>query len=119
VVLDLRGQHVASISTDPRPTLSLGSGWQIAVEAPAFLSRGSVRTGPALPTAPASWSSALQPDGAAVLSAVAFTSGGLRIAFGTGPHLTRATGSAVREITGPPGCGTSAVAPGAGLALSP
>ncbi|GAA2742037.1 DUF6188 family protein [Kitasatospora cinereorecta] len=117
-VLNLRGQRIARVSTDPHLTLSLDSGWDVGVESPALLSNGSVRTNPGLPLTPAAQDMTLQLLGASALSAVAFRSGALRMVFDTGLHLTCPGNSSVWKITGPRGWYFRS-APGGGLTVSP
>ncbi|MEU9095661.1 DUF6188 family protein [Streptomyces sp. NPDC048428] len=89
-VLDLRGLSVVRISIDFRLTLVLDAGWEVVLEAPARLSTGSLHASPGLPLVPESQDegAALSLLGAKVLSAVLFKSGGLRMVFDSGMHLT-------------------------------
>ncbi|MEV7447163.1 DUF6188 family protein [Streptomyces sp. NPDC091204] len=89
-ILNLRGMGVARICVDFRLTLTLDSGWEVGLEAPAQLSEGSLLTNPGLPLTPESQdvAAALPLFGAKVLSAVAFKSGDLRMVFDSGTHLT-------------------------------
>lgn len=106
-VLNLRGVRVSRVSIDFRLTLTLNSGWEVALEAPARLSSGSVRTDPGVLLTPETQdvAVALPLFGLTVLSAVAFKSGTLRMVFEEGTHLTCPTDASFEawQITGPGG----------------
>ncbi|MFI1684159.1 DUF6188 family protein [Streptomyces sp. NPDC020794] len=106
-ILNLRGMSVTKISVDFRLVLILDSGWEVALEAPVSLSRGTAHTGPSVLLKPESQdvAPALALFGAKVLSAVAFKSGTLRLVFDTGHHLTCSTDPSFEawQVTGPAG----------------
>ncbi|MFJ3307332.1 DUF6188 family protein [Streptomyces sp. NPDC086549] len=89
-ILNLRGLRVTKISVDFRLVLVLDSDWEVALEAPVGLSRGTGHASPSVILKPESQdvAAALALFGAKVLSAVAFKSGTLRLVFDTGHHLT-------------------------------
>ncbi|MFI0742154.1 DUF6188 family protein [Streptomyces sp. NPDC021100] len=119
-VLNLRGMAVSKISVDFRLVLALDSEWEVALETPAGLSRGSARTNPSVPLNPGTQdvAAALDLFGAKVLSAVAFKSGALRLVFDTGHHLTCPSDPSFEawQITGPTGRRFVSL-PGGGLAV--
>ncbi|MEU5161253.1 DUF6188 family protein [Streptomyces sp. NPDC020875] len=106
-VLNLRGLRVVKISIDFRLTLGLEEEWEVVLEAPAQLTAGSLRTNPGLPLKPETQdvAAALPLFGATILSAVAFKSGGLRMVFDSGAHLSSSADASFEawQITGPGG----------------
>ncbi|MEU9086239.1 DUF6188 family protein [Streptomyces sp. NPDC048357] len=106
-VLNLRGMGVARICIDFQLTLTLDTGWEVVLEAPAQLSDGSLLTNPGLPLTPESQdvAAALPLFGTKVLSAVAFKSGALRIVFDSGMHLNCSADPSLEawQISGPQG----------------
>jgi len=106
-VLNLRGTSIARISVDFQLTLTLESGWAVALEGPARLSSGSAHADRGVLLSPESQdvAAALPLFGATVLSLVAFKSGGLRVVFGNGAHLTCPSTASFEawQITGPQG----------------
>ncbi|MFF8029545.1 DUF6188 family protein [Streptomyces sp. NPDC007896] len=106
-ILNLRGMSVTKISVDFRLVLVLDSDWEIALEAPANLSHGTVHANPSVLLKPESQdvAAALSLFGAKVLSAVAFKSGTLRLVFDTGRHLNCSSDPSLEawQVTGPAG----------------
>ena len=104
-ILNLRGMSVTKISVDFRLVLILDSGWEVALEAPVSLSRGTAHASPSVLLKPESQdvAPALALFRAKVLSAVAFTSGTLCLVFDTGHHLSCSTDPSFEawQVTGP------------------
>jgi hypothetical protein len=119
-ILNLRGMSVIKISVDFRLVLVLDSDWEVALEAPVYLSHGAVHANPSVLLKPESQdvAAALVLFGAKVLSAVAFKSGTLRLVFDTGHHLACSSGPAFEgwQVTGPAGWRFASL-PGGGLAV--
>ncbi|MFJ9034811.1 DUF6188 family protein [Streptomyces sp. NPDC102274] len=105
--MNLRGVRVSRVSIEFRLTLTLDSGWEVALETPARLSSGSIRTDSGVVLTPEvqDVAAVLPLFGVAVLSAVAFKSGTLRMVFEEGTHLTCPTDASFEawQITGPGG----------------
>ncbi|NUK35898.1 hypothetical protein HRW16_20875 [Streptomyces lunaelactis] len=106
-ILNLRGLSITRITVDFRLVLALDEDWEVALEAPARLSRGSIRTNPSVLLTPESQdvAAALPLFGAKVASAVAFKSGTLRLVFETGFHLNSPADPTFEawQVTGPAG----------------
>ena len=123
-ILSLRGLSVTRIGVDFQLTLTLGLDvtWQVVLETPFQLSHGSVHANPGLLLTPESQdvAAALPLFGATVLSAVAFKSGGLRVVFDNGIHLTCSADPAFEawNVGGPQGWRFVST-PGGGLAVWP
>ena len=124
-ILGLRGLSVTRIGVDFQLTLTLGldaTSWQVVLETPFQLSQGSVLANPGLLLTPESQdvAAALPLFGATVLSAVAFKSGGLRMVFDNGIHLTCPADPAFEawNVGGPRGWRFVST-PGGGLAVWP
>ena len=124
-ILSLRGLSVTRICVDFQLTLTLGldaAAWQVVLEAPFQLSQGSVHANPGLLVTPESQdvAAALPLFGATVLSAVAFKSGGLRMVFDNGTHLTCSADPAFEawNVGGPRGWRFVST-PGGGLVVWP
>ncbi|GAA1364103.1 DUF6188 family protein [Streptomyces beijiangensis] len=117
--LGLRGLVVTRIGVDFQLRLALGQDWEVVLEAPAYL--GPV-AGPAERLTPATQDvgAALPLFGAKVLSAVAFKSGSLRLAFDTPLMLTCPADPDCEawQIMGPGGR-LFVSQPGKGLAVRP
>ncbi|MFF7159668.1 DUF6188 family protein [Streptomyces sp. NPDC008139] len=126
-VPNLRGLSVVRIHIDFRLTLALDAGWEVVLEGPTRLSSGSVHADPGVLLTPESQdvAAALPLFGATVLSLVAFKTGGLRMVFDDGTHLTcpsdpsfeawQLEGPRGWRFVSPPG-GDLAVWPGSGEA---
>ncbi|WP_164836214.1 DUF6188 family protein [Actinacidiphila soli] len=103
----LRGLRVTRISIDFMLTLTLDSDWEVILEAPARLARVADGTIPRLLLTPETQdvAAALPLFGKAILSAVAFKSGALRLVFDGGIELTCSSDptSEAWQITGPRG----------------
>ncbi|MER6288423.1 DUF6188 family protein [Streptomyces sviceus] len=86
--MNLRGMRVTKINVDFRLVLVLDSDWEIALEAPASLSHGTVHSNPSvlLKRESQDVAPALALFGAKILSAVAFKSGTLHLVADTGHH---------------------------------
>jgi hypothetical protein len=119
-ILNLRGLRVTRISIDFLLTLTLDSDCEVILEAPAHLARVSDPTNPGLPLTPETHdvAAALPLFGKAILSAVAFKSGTLRLVFDGGTTLRCASDptSEAWQITGPRGWRFVSL-PGGGLAV--
>ncbi|MET7983481.1 DUF6188 family protein [Streptomyces sp. NPDC005281] len=106
-ILNLRGLSVTRISVDFRLVLTLGSHWEVALEAPVDLSHGTAHANPSVLLNPESQdvAAALALFGAKVLSAIAFKSGTLRLVLDTGHHLTCSSDPSFEawQVTGPGG----------------
>ncbi|MER5201471.1 DUF6188 family protein [Streptomyces sp. NPDC002755] len=87
--------------------LALDSDWKVALEASVNLALGTAHANPSVILKPESQdvAAALTLFGAKVLSAVAFKSGTLRLAFDTGHHLTCSSDMHFEawQVTGPTG----------------
>lgn len=119
-ILNLRGMSVTKISVDFRLVLALDSDWEVALEASVNLSLGTAHANPSVILKPESQdvAAALTLFGAKVLSAVAFKSGTLRLAFDTGHHLTCSSDMHFEawQVTGPTGWRFTSL-PGGDLAV--
>lgn len=106
-ILSFRGLRVTKISVDYRLMLTLDSGWEVALEGPAYLSAGSLPANERLELFPQAQdvAAALRLFGTEVLSAVAFKSGALRMVFSSGAHLNCPASPSFEawQITGPRG----------------
>ncbi|MFE7572324.1 DUF6188 family protein [Streptomyces sp. NPDC057539] len=106
-VLNLRGLTVTRVSVDFQLRLTLDSGWEVILEGPTRLTSGSAHADLGVLLTPESQdvAAALPLFGATVLSLVAFKSGGLRMAFDDGTHLTCPGDPSFEawQITGPRG----------------
>lgn len=106
-ILDFRGLCVAKISIDYRLTFTLDSDWEVVLEAPVYLSAGSLPANERSELLPQTQdvAAALRLFGTEVLSAVAFKSGALRMVFSSGTHLNCPASPSFEawQITGPRG----------------
>jgi Family of unknown function (DUF6188) len=119
-ILHLRGLSIIRINVDSRLALALDAGWEVLLEGPTRLSSGPVHVDPGVLLVPESQdvSAALPLFGATVLSSVAFKTGGLRIVFDDGTHLTCPSNPTFEawQIVGPRGWRFVAL-PGGDLAV--
>lgn len=103
----LREMSVTRITVDFRLVLVIDSDWEVALEAPARLSRGAIHYPPSVLLIPESQdvAAALALFGAKVLSATAFKSGALRLVFDTGHELVCSSDPSFEawQVTGPSG----------------
>ncbi|WP_425264159.1 DUF6188 family protein [Streptomyces caeruleatus] len=86
-ILGLRGLPVTAVrhtGDPPRRVLALAAGAELTFDAAADLTHGSASAPGAVSVPAEQWAELV---GATVLSAVAFTSGGLRVVFDSGHHL--------------------------------
>lgn len=106
-ILSFRGLCVTKISVGDRLTLTLDSDWEVVLEAPAYLSAGSLSANERVELFPQTQdvAAALRLFGTEVLSAVAFKSGALRMVFSSGTHLNCPVSPSFEawQITGPRG----------------
>ncbi|WP_245726858.1 DUF6188 family protein [Streptomyces longwoodensis] len=106
-ILNLRGWGVTGITVDYRLTLALDDGWEVVLEAAAWLSSGPAHTDPGLLLLPETQdvAAALPLFGTKVVSTIAFKSGKLRMVFEVGAHLTCPADAEFEawQITGPGG----------------